>query len=538
MSFSTASNSKTKTITTNYTITDSDWTIRCNSSSDITISLPAVVDYYNTASEQWQIFIIKNVNDWLVTIDTNWSEKIDDKDGVWLGKYQQIILQSNWTSWDILQYWWQSDYILVWLTTAQSTNLSDWDNIAFDTILKWNLSLSNHRITLKKHKTYRLECGLLCKYSNDQWYLAYQWYDVTNSTFFWWWGENISSYYKDWWNSFWQQVNAVGIITPSTDIEVELQIKSNVNDYCTLIFHSYSYGLIEEIWNTTSIVDSTDSSIEYGEFVLSANQSDFTSNKIEIDTRTTGNITLNSDYTINLKQWKTYKLNFKSLTNFSATTRNVYYIYRDYTNSVDIWKLWINAPMNASHEWWWTCWITHIIRPTSDIKVWIKISWTNSANFIYKAYSTLDVIEVSNEATMTDTLTLQETAWDSDHTVSWIQVEMTVGESVVFGDCLYMKNDWKLWKSDADSSSTMPIIAMATETTSADWDCMVLLNWIVRDDTYNWTIWWKLYASETAWWLTQTAPSDEDDIIQVIGVATTADRIYFNPSLDTITHDA
>jgi hypothetical protein len=45
-----------------------------------------------------------------------------------------------------------------------------------------------------------------------------------------------------------------------------------------------------------------------------------------------------------------------------------------------------------------------------------------------------------------------------------------------------------------------------------------------------------MYLSETAGDMTQTAPSTDGAFVQVLGIALTADVVYFNPSLDVIEH--
>ena len=53
----------------------------------------------------------------------------------------------------------------------------------------------------------------------------------------------------------------------------------------------------------------------------------------------------------------------------------------------------------------------------------------------------------------------------------------------------------------------------------------------MRDDTWTWTVGGLIYVSTTTGTLTQTAPSGTGDQVQVVGYATHADRMYFNPSL-------
>jgi hypothetical protein len=118
-------------------------------------------------------------------------------------------------------------------------------------------------------------------------------------------------------------------------------------------------------------------------------------------------------------------------------------------------------------------------------------------------------------------------ATSSDHEATGLKESVTVGESVVFGDLLYMKSDGKWWKADADATTTMPGARLALETKAADATCSVLMIGNARDDTWAWTVGGLIYAST----LTQTAPSATGDQVQVVGIATHADKMSFNPSL-------
>jgi hypothetical protein len=149
-------------------------------------------------------------------------------------------------------------------------------------------------------------------------------------------------------------------------------------------------------------------------------------------------------------------------------------------------------------------------------------------------YAGTKTFETTATGIMTDTVELEGTAGGADHTVSGLTVKMTVGETVVFGDFLYMKSDGKLWKSDATDETTMPIIAMAAAGISADAAGVVLLNGFIRDDSYDWTVGTEIVGSVTAGEATQTVPSGSGEQVQRIGMATHADRFLFNPSLDVV----
>jgi hypothetical protein len=113
---------------------------------------------------------------------------------------------------------------------------------------------------------------------------------------------------------------------------------------------------------------------------------------------------------------------------------------------------------------------------------------------------------------------------------------MTAGEGVAFGDVCYFKSDGKMWKADADAIASGYTIGMADATINADASGVFLLIGIARDDTWAWTVGGAIYLSTTAGALTQTAPSGADDVVCVLGIATHADRMYFNPQLTPIEH--
>lgn len=124
----------------------------------------------------------------------------------------------------------------------------------------------------------------------------------------------------------------------------------------------------------------------------------------------------------------------------------------------------------------------------------------------------------------------------ADTTASGPRVTLTAGENLAFGDAVYVKSDGKMWKTDADAEATMPVAFMALGTILADAAGSFLLpGGFVRNDAWAWTVGGAIYASGTAGGLTQTAPSAADSVTQVVGRATHADRMFFNPSPDYVT---
>lgn len=121
----------------------------------------------------------------------------------------------------------------------------------------------------------------------------------------------------------------------------------------------------------------------------------------------------------------------------------------------------------------------------------------------------------------------------SDQTAYGDIASVTVDANATgFGALLYIASDFHYEEADASASSTMPGVALALETGTGT--KKVLLRGVIRNDAWNWSA-GKIYASETTGALTQTVPSTSGSIVQVVGIALSADIMLFNPSLDTIT---
>jgi len=140
---------------------------------------------------------------------------------------------------------------------------------------------------------------------------------------------------------------------------------------------------------------------------------------------------------------------------------------------------------------------------------------------------------VDDEITAIDGFEMDPTP-AADSSVTGITVEMTAGDSSAFGIPVYLKSDGKLWSADATTFTTMPVVAITAETQTADAAGSFLLHGFVRLDSWAWTVGGLLYPDPSAPGdMTQTEPSTSGDIVQVLGIATHADRIYFCPSLVT-----
>jgi len=130
------------------------------------------------------------------------------------------------------------------------------------------------------------------------------------------------------------------------------------------------------------------------------------------------------------------------------------------------------------------------------------------------------------------------THWDNspstDKTATGIMTTMTYGETVALYELLFMETDGELYLADADTLTTMPAIALALETGGDADTKKVLMTGFVRYDEWNWTIGGLLYASTTPGGITQTAPSGTNDVVQIVGIAISADVIYFKPEYSNL----
>lgn len=109
----------------------------------------------------------------------------------------------------------------------------------------------------------------------------------------------------------------------------------------------------------------------------------------------------------------------------------------------------------------------------------------------------------------------------------------TVGESVVFGDVLYLKfSDGKYWKAKADAYTTTPATRMALATISADTTGNLLIEGLVRYDSWSFAANNVWLSAATAGAITTTQPATTGNQIQKIGIAFTSTKLQFRPSFD------
>jgi hypothetical protein len=134
----------------------------------------------------------------------------------------------------------------------------------------------------------------------------------------------------------------------------------------------------------------------------------------------------------------------------------------------------------------------------------------------------------------TDTTMNLANALTNDHNYSGLEDIQLVGESVVFGQLLYFNwtdKEWKLAKANA--STTMPGLRIALESKTDGQTCKMLVKGYIRDDTDFEFAGSMVYVSAaTAGAMTSTAPSTTGQQVQRVGVAKSADILFFDPSID------
>jgi hypothetical protein len=122
----------------------------------------------------------------------------------------------------------------------------------------------------------------------------------------------------------------------------------------------------------------------------------------------------------------------------------------------------------------------------------------------------------------------------ANQTADGVKTTLIANESQAFGDAVFINSAGKAQLGDADAIATASCVAFCLGSVSADATGSYLLLGVARNDSWAWTVGGLIFLSTTGTTgntLTQTSPSGEDDVIQVLGVATHADRIFFNPQL-------
>ena len=159
---------------------------------------------------------------------------------------------------------------------------------------------------------------------------------------------------------------------------------------------------------------------------------------------------------------------------------------------------------------------------------WVTVSSGSGGTSSHSALTELDYASAGH----TGFVSTMQPVLPEDQSASGDVVTMQVDVNATgFGATLHMDTDGNWIEADADAEATMPCQALALETGTGSKE--VLLRGFVRDDTWTWTVGGVnglIYVSCTAGELTQTTVSGSGNQAQVVGFATHANRMFFNPN--------
>ena len=127
----------------------------------------------------------------------------------------------------------------------------------------------------------------------------------------------------------------------------------------------------------------------------------------------------------------------------------------------------------------------------------------------------------------------------TDDKVQGIVVEFLAAEAITAFDAVYVSTTTgRVGRADANDAAKLPAIGIAIEAQgSAGSSVRVLTHGVYRDDGGfggNMTVGADLYVSETPGTLTTTAPGDDGDFVQLMGVAVGVRSAFINPDLTII----
>jgi len=253
------------------------------------------------------------------------------------------------------------------------------DNVANVTVNN-NVTFNNttHRATLKSGKTYKLQAYVRHDGSATNTAANYRWYDVTNSV---WIGQDCQISSQDAILDDGVQPTASAIITPSTNIEVELRcaVVSTANQHLHQdATHAIIEKLKEDIYNVVSTPSMTE---ENCLLALSVDQTSLGVGTVinlldNVIDKTINNNTLfsNGTHQATLKAGKTYKLQASFRVLGTGSNDAIYFRWYNVTTSSYIGVTGITASLTHISNNGASPTACAIISPTVDIQVDLRVS--------------------------------------------------------------------------------------------------------------------------------------------------------------------
>jgi len=119
---------------------------------------------------------------------------------------------------------------------------------------------------------------------------------------------------------------------------------------------------------------------------------------------------------------------------------------------------------------------------------------------------------------------------------------INAGETITIMDCVYLESDGEWRRTSAnDKTTSAGMLAIALESKTDGQPMNVALpGCFIRNDSWTWTIGGNnsgiIYLSCTSGTLTQVTVSGTDNVVRIVGHATHANRMFFNPEQTIVVH--
>ena len=126
-----------------------------------------------------------------------------------------------------------------------------------------------------------------------------------------------------------------------------------------------------------------------------------------------------------------------------------------------------------------------------------------------------------------------------DHDAQGVIFTFNAGATVTPFSPVYLAEDNLVEEANASAIATMPCIGVSINTSDVTVGnpIEVMVMGLIRDDDFNFgTHGGAVYVSTTVGTMTSTAPSGEDNVVQVIGHSIEDDALFVQPCLTTIEH--
>ena len=119
---------------------------------------------------------------------------------------------------------------------------------------------------------------------------------------------------------------------------------------------------------------------------------------------------------------------------------------------------------------------------------------------------------------------------------SGIVMNLTAFDTQAFGDVAFVHSGGKaaIAKADVIANASSIVMCSAPAGILADASGAYIVHGIARNDSWTWTVGGLIYLTTTGTTgntMSQTPPNATNQVVQILGVATHANRMYFNPQL-------